>query len=213
MTEVRWFLSIQFSKSLDPWRAYQSRTLGSRCQALFDVLTGPEQPPRECGERNHTEGGTDCQAPRANFFEQHVKYPETSPLTSIGRVKSASGTRGKKRKDGGRVPRQGRHVLDGTLDRMEGASLRGPETLPPWNLVFKWSDTARYHSWGPEAFPPCTSIMERKASTHNPSIRGISLVNRNCSCFIPKFVRVQPKTTRRAQTRHGLTRSARIASG
>jgi hypothetical protein len=36
-------------------------------------------------------------------------------------------------KDGGRVPRQGRHVLDGTLDRMEGASLRGPETLPPWN--------------------------------------------------------------------------------
>jgi hypothetical protein len=37
-------------------------------------------------------------------------------------------------KDGGRVPRQGRHVLDGTLDRMEGASLRGPETLPPWNL-------------------------------------------------------------------------------
>jgi hypothetical protein len=49
-------------------------------------------------------------------------------------------------KDGGRVPRQGRHVLDGTLDRMEGASLRGPETLPPWNLVFKWSDTNWYHS-------------------------------------------------------------------
>jgi hypothetical protein len=31
----------------------------------------------------------------------------------------------------GRVPRQGRQVLVGTLDRMEGASLRGPETLPP----------------------------------------------------------------------------------
>jgi hypothetical protein len=27
--------------------------------------------------------------------------------------------------------------LDRTLDRMEGASLRGPETLPPWNQVFK----------------------------------------------------------------------------
>ena len=55
-------------------------------------------------------------------------------------------------KDGGRVPRQGRHVLDGTLDRMEGASLRGPETLPPWNLVFKWSDTSWYHSLGPGSF-------------------------------------------------------------
>jgi hypothetical protein len=27
LTEVRWFLSIQFSKSLIPWRAYQSRAL------------------------------------------------------------------------------------------------------------------------------------------------------------------------------------------
>jgi len=44
------------------------------------------------------------------------------------------------------------HVLDGTLDRMEGASLRGPETLPPWNLVFKWSDTSWYHSLGPGSF-------------------------------------------------------------
>jgi len=35
---------------------------------------------------------------------------------------------------------------------MEGASLRGPETLPPWNLVFKWSDTKRYHSLGSGSF-------------------------------------------------------------
>jgi hypothetical protein len=44
MTEVRWFLSIQFSKSLIPWRAYQSRALGSLCQALFGALTGPGLP-------------------------------------------------------------------------------------------------------------------------------------------------------------------------
>ena len=53
--------------------------------------------------------------------------------------------------EGGRVPRQGRHFLDGTLDRMEGASLRGPETLPPWNLGLKGSDTSWYHSRGAEA--------------------------------------------------------------
>jgi hypothetical protein len=47
---------------------------------------------------------------------------------------------GGKIKDGGRVPRQGRHVLDGTLDRMEGASLRGPETLPPWNSTLHFDD-------------------------------------------------------------------------
>ena len=80
---------------------------------------------------------------------------------------------GEKIKDGGRVPRQGRHVLDGTLDRMEGASLRGPETLPPWNLVFKWSDTSWYHSLGPGSFPPCTLIMERLGPANNPSTEGI----------------------------------------
>jgi hypothetical protein len=30
--------------------------------------------------------------------------------------------------------------------------MRGPETLPPWNLVFKWSDTSWYHSLGPGSF-------------------------------------------------------------
>jgi hypothetical protein len=44
MTEVRWFLSIQFSKSLVPWRAYQSRALGALCQALFGALTGARLP-------------------------------------------------------------------------------------------------------------------------------------------------------------------------
>jgi hypothetical protein len=50
MTEVRWFLSIQFSKSLIPWRAYQSRALGSLCQALFGVLHGARSPfPNDMG--------------------------------------------------------------------------------------------------------------------------------------------------------------------
>ena len=44
MTEVRWFLSIQFSMSLVPWRAYQSRALGTLCQALFGALTGARLP-------------------------------------------------------------------------------------------------------------------------------------------------------------------------
>ena len=50
MTEVRWFLSIQFSKSLVPWRAYQSRALGTSCQALFGALTGARLPfPHDMG--------------------------------------------------------------------------------------------------------------------------------------------------------------------
>ena len=50
MTEVRWFLSIQFSKSLVPWRAYQSRALGTLCQALFGALTGARLPfPHDMG--------------------------------------------------------------------------------------------------------------------------------------------------------------------
>ena len=50
VTEVRWFLSIQFSKSLVPWRAYQSRALGALCQALFGALTGARLPvPHDMG--------------------------------------------------------------------------------------------------------------------------------------------------------------------
>jgi hypothetical protein len=147
MTEVRWFLSIQFSKSLVPWRAYQSRALGTLCQALFCALTGARLPfPQRHGERNNTETASYCQPPAESFFRG---CPRTfgDRVSDTRKIREFEG-----KKDGGRVPRQGRHVLDGTLDRMEGASLRGPETLPPWNLVFKWSDTSWYHSLGPGSF-------------------------------------------------------------
>ena len=148
MTEVRWFLSIQFSKSLIPWRAYQSRALGTLCQALFGALTGARCPsPTTWGAQQY--GSCELlSTPCGKFFRGR---PLTSEDSTHDTRKSPC-IKGGKRKDGGRVPRQGRHVLDGTLDRMEGASLRGPETLPPWNLVFKWSDTSWYHSLGPGSF-------------------------------------------------------------
>ena len=133
MTEVRWFLSIQFSKSLVPWRAYQSRALGPCCQALFccsiaavcaSPLTWGAQPYGRL---------TLLSTPISRFFQK----PRKSAKKPFDRASTWWFRQRSKEKDGGRVPRQGRHVLDGTLDRMEGASLRGPETLPPWNQVFK----------------------------------------------------------------------------
>jgi len=62
-----------------------------------------------------------------------------------------AGGPGKERK-GGRAPRQGRHVLAGTLDRMEGASLRGPEALPPQTFLNKVGDPARRHREGAGSF-------------------------------------------------------------
>jgi hypothetical protein len=44
LTEVRWFLSIQFSKSLIPWRAYQSRLFRARSQAFFSPPAGARSP-------------------------------------------------------------------------------------------------------------------------------------------------------------------------
>ncbi len=175
MTEVRWFLSIQFSKSLIPWRAYQSRVFQAFCQALLrtsnDAAWHPSHP---MWERNHTEAGPSCQ-PLTQCFLTIALRPVNEALIRAARDRQFSARRGGRRgKEGGRVPRQGRHVLEGTLDRMEGASLRGPETLPPWNLVFKWSDTRWYHSLGPEACPPCTSMMDRNEGRHNPSSEGIS---------------------------------------
>ena len=150
LTEVRWFLSIQFSKSLVPWRAYQSRALLARCQALFNRLTGVLGClPTTWGAQQY---GSACRlsTPSARFFFSRRYLSANEP---VGAPRNAAGPQLMWReKEGGRVPRQGRHVLDGTLDRMEGASLRGPETLPPWNLVFKWSDTRWYHSLGPGSF-------------------------------------------------------------
>ena len=148
MTEVRWFLSIQFSKSLIPWRAYQSRAFGTLCQALFGALTGARLPfPHDMGSATIRKLRATVNPLRKVSSAVAPRLLETRSTTR----KKIRGIRGKI-KDGGRVPRQGRHVLDGTLDRMEGASLRGPETLPPWNLVFKWSDTSWYHSLGPGSF-------------------------------------------------------------
>lgn len=179
MTEVRWFLSIQFSKSLVPWRAYQSRALGAWCQGLFGTLTGARLPsPHDMGSATIRKPRATVNPLRKVFFVVVTRLlkTETSPYEKVRENEGEN-----KRKDGGRVPRQGRHVLDGTLDRMEGASLRGPETLPPWNLVFKWSDTGWYHSLGPGSFPPCILIMERQMPSHNPPSEGIYSLIRNHS--------------------------------
>ena len=135
------------------------------------------------------------------------KRPPAAPWGAAGGVRS--------KKRGGRVPRQGRHVLEGTLDRMEGASLRGPETLPPWNLVFnRRVMPVGITLWSPEAFPPCTY-------DGGPSERGAQ----SLKCGIFSFYREQfllqckdpmnphPKTTRRPSSRQGRVRRAWRASG
>ena len=147
MTEVRWFLSIQFSKSLVPWRAYQSRTLQPRCQALsmkcFGVFVAV---PSVVGSATIRKVLSAVKSPARIFLNPGCAHENLKKYQPIAIDELRRG------KEGGRVPRQGRHVLERTLDRMEGASLRGPETLPPWNLVFKWSDTKWYHSLGSGSF-------------------------------------------------------------
>jgi hypothetical protein len=141
-----------------------------------------------------------CQPPPRGFFWRRY-HSSSSPVHTPS---TATGPQLKcRKKEGGRVPRQGRHVLDGTLDRMEGASLRGPETLPPWNLVFKWSDTlVGITHWGPEVFPPCTLMMVLRQPPYNPSSGGISRLNRNDSCKSG----YSPTVTKR---QHGVRRSSR----
>ena len=122
MTEVRWFLSIQFSKSHVPWRVYQSRALGAPCHALFSASTGARTPtPNDVGSVTIRKERPAVNPSSEVFFGATSKNPNTgSP-----RGESQRALRGRK-KEGGRVPRQGRHVLDGTLDRLEGASFSGP---------------------------------------------------------------------------------------
>ena len=80
MTEVRWFLSIQFSKSLVPWRAYQSRALSARCQALFNRLIGVLGClPTTWGAQQYGSSSRLSTPPRKVFSVPAWRAPETSP--------------------------------------------------------------------------------------------------------------------------------------
>ena len=82
MTEVRWFLSIQFSKSLVPWRAYQSRALGTLCQALFGALTGSRLPfPHDMGSATIRKPRATVNPPRRVFPAVVPGLPETESTT------------------------------------------------------------------------------------------------------------------------------------
>ena len=91
MTEVRWFLSIQFSKSLVPWRAYQSRALGSLCQALFGALTGARLPfPHDMGSATIRKRCATVNPLRKVFPAVSVGLPETE-LTTREKVREFGG--------------------------------------------------------------------------------------------------------------------------
>jgi hypothetical protein len=149
--------SIQFSKSLNPVSGY----LVWGCRGdLSSSATRPIRHPRhQPWERYDTEAPGACQ-PLSRYFSSPCRcfFPwETevrrSPCSCRRRREADArpavrpGGRARK-KNGGRVPRQGRHVLAGTLDRMEGASLRGPETLPPKTRPYKLGDAVRHHREG-----------------------------------------------------------------
>jgi hypothetical protein len=92
MTEVRWFLSIQFSKSLIPWRAYQSRALGTLCQALFGALTGARLP------FPHDMGSATIRKLRATVNPLREVFPAVAPRL----LETQSTTREKVREIGGK---------------------------------------------------------------------------------------------------------------
>jgi len=135
MTEVRWFLSIQFSKSLIPWRAIQSRAICAPCQELFASSFGAARAPLLTQGTDTIRNGTARVKPSMARIARNLKRPLNGRDRGPGRThaerRRTPAPERRRKKEGGRVPRQGRHVLDGTLDRMEGASLRAPETLPP----------------------------------------------------------------------------------
>jgi len=84
MTEVRWFLSIQFSKSLVPWRAYQSRTLQPRCQALsmkcFGVFVAV---PSVVGSATIRKVPPAVNPPVRGFFSSPPRRPEKPPTHHV----------------------------------------------------------------------------------------------------------------------------------
>jgi hypothetical protein len=80
---------------------------------------------------------------------------------------------------------------------MEGASLRGPETLPPWNLVFKSPIGAR------KLFHLALTMVDPRSEAHNPSSAGFFLVIENNSYFIKmsrQIVTQKPPGAPRAAT-------------
>ena len=174
MTEVRWFLSIQFSKSLSRGGLFNLGHSGLGVKHFLLLDPAFRALPDVTGSATIRKVDPAVN-PQIRCFPKNLGNPRKTSKNRekpIGRASARRRRLRPKEKEGGRVPRQGRHVLDGTPDRMEGASLRGPETLPPWNQVFKWSDTRRYHSGVRKLLHLALSIWCEPHRETIPHLRG-----------------------------------------